>query len=98
MREGYFSGGQHLAKGAKLLLTDVPINEGDSGGPLVNDRGEVVGVCSAVAWEAHGGALVIDVSELRAFLGRKSDAPSSTPPSPRVTASRQPLRSPTQVP
>src|SRR5262249_34956195 len=73
------------------LLTDVPINEGDSGAALVNGRAEVVGVCCAVAWEAHGGALAVDVSELRAFLGRADDDASSTPPSAGAAAYRRAL-------
>lgn len=89
--KGYFTGGQHLATDAKVITTDVPINEGDSGGPLVNHRAHVVGVCSAVAWEAHGGAIAIDVSEIRAFLALGNDVPSSTPPSPGAAAYRRAL-------
>jgi S1-C subfamily serine protease len=92
VREGYFSGGRHLAKGARLILADVPINEGDSGGPLVNERAEVVGVSAAVAWEAHGGGLFVDRSELRAFL-EQSDSPMSILPSAGATVYRRALRS-----
>jgi S1-C subfamily serine protease/tetratricopeptide (TPR) repeat protein len=68
LAQGYFSSGRQLAKGVRVLLTSVPINEGDSGGPLVNERGEVVGVAAAVAWEAHGGGLFIDRGAVRALL------------------------------
>ena len=67
LKEGYFSGGKELGKGARVLAAQAPINEGDSGGPLVNDRGEVVGVAAAVAWEEQGAGLFIDVAEVRAL-------------------------------
>ena len=57
-----------LAKGARLLALQLPINEGDSGGPVVNRRGELVGVASAILWQAQRSAAAIDVSEVRAFL------------------------------
>lgn len=68
LREGYFSAGRNLARGAKTLLAGVPINEGDSGGPLVNQHAAIVGVAAAVAWEAQGAGLFIDLSELQALL------------------------------
>ena len=70
LHDGYFSNGQQLAKGARILHAQLPINEGDSGGPLLNDRGEVVGVAAAVAWEHQGAGLFIDVAEVKALLGR----------------------------
>ena len=69
LREGYFSGGKQLAKGATALTASVPINEGDSGGPLVDDAGRLVGVAAAVAWEANGAGLFIDVRHVRELLG-----------------------------
>jgi tetratricopeptide (TPR) repeat protein len=69
LRKGYFSNGKELAKGARIVSAQVLINEGDSGGPLVNERGEVVGVAAAVAWEQHAAGLFIDVAEVRAFAG-----------------------------
>jgi S1-C subfamily serine protease/tetratricopeptide (TPR) repeat protein len=68
LTEGYFSAGRQLGKGTRLLLASVPINEGDSGGPLVDERGEVVGVAAAVAWEAHGGGLFIERGAVQALL------------------------------
>ena len=67
LKEGYFSAGKQLAKGARVVSAAVPINEGDSGGPLVNERGEVVGVAAAVTWEAQGAGLFIDAAEVRAL-------------------------------
>jgi S1-C subfamily serine protease len=69
LREGYFTAGQPFGKGARVVLADVPINEGDSGGPLLDQQGQVVGVAAAVAWEAQGGGLFIDVSAVRSLLG-----------------------------
>jgi tetratricopeptide (TPR) repeat protein len=68
-KEGYFNSGKQLAKGVHVVLTQAPINEGDSGAPAVNERGEVVGVAAAVVWDAHGGGLLIDATEVRRFVG-----------------------------
>ena len=77
--EGYFWHGQQLAKGAGVLLAEAPINEGDSGGPVVDDRGEVVGVMSAVRWQARLASLCIAADEVRAFLDPKSPAMPEKP-------------------
>jgi S1-C subfamily serine protease/Tfp pilus assembly protein PilF len=85
LREGFFNGGRQLAKGARAVVAQAPVNEGDSGGPLVNDRGELVGVTAAVAWEAQGSGLFIDVSEVRALVGKdqpRPEAPREPPPKP----------------
>ncbi len=88
LREGYFSAGRQLGKGARVLLAGVPINEGDSGAALVNERGEVVGVAAAVAWEAHGGGLFVDCSAVRSLLGVSAPAQAG----PGATVYRQALR------
>jgi S1-C subfamily serine protease/Tfp pilus assembly protein PilF len=76
LRDGWFNAGRQLAKGARVLLASVPVNEGDSGGPLVNEAGKVVGVCAAVAWESQGAGLFIDLPELRSLLGVSAKAPA----------------------
>ena len=76
--DGYPWRTTRLAKGAQLLVLQLPINEGDSGGPVVNARGELVGVASAILWPAQRSAAAIDVSEVRAFLYPK-DKPSARP-------------------
>ncbi len=81
-KEGYFNGGKQLAKGVQVVLTQAPINEGDSGAPVVNERGEVIGVAAAVVWEAHGGGLLIDASEVRRFVGEHDGKGSATDPPP----------------
>jgi tetratricopeptide (TPR) repeat protein/S1-C subfamily serine protease len=89
-KEGYFNSGKHLAKGVRVVLTQAPINEGDSGAPAVNERGEVVGVAAAVAWELHGGALLIDASEVRRLVGEGvgtgSPGDPLGPPGPQLAA------------
>ncbi len=70
LKDGYFSAGKQLARGARVVEARVPVNEGDSGGPLLNDRGEVVGVTAAVAWENQGSGLFIDRSEVLALLAK----------------------------
>jgi S1-C subfamily serine protease/Tfp pilus assembly protein PilF len=80
LHEGYFSAGKQVARGARVLLGSVPINEGDSGGPLVDCQGRVVGVSAAVSWEARGAGLFIDVTAVRALLGdRESPAEKPAP-------------------
>jgi S1-C subfamily serine protease len=73
--EGYFWHGRQLARGARMVLTSSPILEGDSGGPVVNGRGEVVGVASAVRWQARLASLCIDAEEVRAFARLPADGP-----------------------
>jgi S1-C subfamily serine protease/Tfp pilus assembly protein PilF len=86
LREGYFSGGQQLGKGARVVMAQAPINEGDSGGPLLNSRGEVVGVAAAVAWETQGAGLFIDVAEVRGLLARVRGQPSNTADRPPIAS------------
>jgi S1-C subfamily serine protease len=74
LRDGYFTAGRQLAKGARTILASAPINEGDSGAPLVNEQGEVVGVAAAVAWEHEGAGIFVDLAELRALVGASRPA------------------------
>lgn len=92
LKEGYFNGGRQLAKGARAIVAQLPINEGDSGGALVNWRCEVVGVAAAVAWELQGAGLFIDVGALRkltAMPGLEVHAEAMT--GPGVAVYRQAL-------
>jgi len=45
-----------------LLQTDTAINPGNSGGPLLNDRGEVVGINTAVAGQAENIGFAIAIT------------------------------------
>jgi len=69
-----------LAKGCRLLAIDSLVHEGDSGGPVVNDRHEVVGVVSAVLFQAQQITAAIELDELRAFL---EEPLNKTPPEKR---------------
>jgi S1-C subfamily serine protease len=80
--EGYFWQGALLAKGAPVVIAQAPILEGDSGGPLVNDRGEVVGVVSAVRWQAPLATVCIDAAEVRAFVARAGAGRAGPPGKP----------------
>jgi tetratricopeptide (TPR) repeat protein/S1-C subfamily serine protease len=81
LSEGYPWQGTVLAKGARVVLAQLPINEGDSGGPVVNDRGELVAVAAAVRWQSQLASVCIDVSEVRAFTRpREQRSPSPAPP------------------
>ncbi|MCS6850068.1 MAG: tetratricopeptide repeat protein, partial [Gemmataceae bacterium] len=51
---------------ARLIRAELPIQAGFSGGPLVNDRGQVVGICTA--WRE--ATYCIDIAEVRTFLAR----------------------------
>jgi hypothetical protein len=61
---------------ARVFDAQFPINPGDSGGPVVNDQGELVGV-NCCAKDARQMSTCIDISEVRAFLGERVEAPAS---------------------
>ena len=53
---------------ARVVEMTVPINGGDSGGPILNQKGELVGINSAVMTNANQVQMGIDITEIRAFL------------------------------
>jgi tetratricopeptide (TPR) repeat protein/S1-C subfamily serine protease len=91
--EGYFWQGRQLAKGAGMVLVDSPILEGDSGGSLVNGRSEIVGVVSAVRWQARLASLCIDAEEVRAFVKMPPVAEKEPQPTGAAEVYRKALRS-----
>jgi S1-C subfamily serine protease/regulator of sirC expression with transglutaminase-like and TPR domain len=90
--DGYPWRTRRLAQGCRLLALQAPINEGDSGGPAVNDRGELIGVTSAILWQAERTATAIDVTEVRAFLYPDTPPRPADPKRPDADAYGQLVR------
>ncbi len=55
-----------------VLQTDAAVNPGNSGGPLLNDRGEVLGVVTAMEtpFQGNGFGLAVPVNTLKEVLPR----------------------------
>ncbi|MFW6367820.1 MAG: HhoA/HhoB/HtrA family serine endopeptidase [Halothece sp.] len=53
-----------------FLQTDAAINPGNSGGPLLNDRGEVIGINTAIRADANGIGFAIPVNKAKEIYPR----------------------------
>lgn len=55
---------------SNLIQTDAAINPGNSGGPLINERGEVVGINSAVSQQAEGIGFAIPINAAKELIDK----------------------------
>jgi S1-C subfamily serine protease len=53
-----------------LIQTDAAINPGNSGGPLINERGQVVGINSAVSQQAEGIGFAIPINSAKDLIDK----------------------------
>jgi serine protease Do len=62
---------------ARIVETQIPINQGDSGGPVLNDHGELAAVTESFDTKQRLVSMSIDVSEVRTFLAKEKFLPQN---------------------
>ncbi|MDD5312391.1 MAG: trypsin-like peptidase domain-containing protein [Dehalococcoidia bacterium] len=53
-----------------IIQTDAAINPGNSGGPLLNSRGEVIGINTAIEYDANSVGFCVPINTAKALLPR----------------------------
>lgn len=80
LADGYYWQAKRLGAAMPALVFQSPIGEGDSGGPVLNDRGEVVGMISALRRRAPLAAVGPDATAILQFLNRPQPAKDKREP------------------
>lgn len=76
---GVVSGREHLS-GQHFIQISAALNKGNSGGPSLNNKGEVIGVNSAIIQNAQNVGYIIPINEVKLFLEQLRALPDQKGP------------------
>jgi S1-C subfamily serine protease/Flp pilus assembly protein TadD len=82
LTEGYFWAGKRIVAGKRVAIFGLPAASGDSGGAVCDREGKVIGILSAIANDST--AIVVEASEIRAFLAQVKSEPTPITSSPHT--------------